>query len=769
MLKLYAFPTVGTISPVNFQKKADKKGAMTSLMPVDTFKISFAGNKSLTNPSLTSEQFKEAVNSKLEGLNATNKAEIVSELTEVLDKYLQEEWTKQTQPGKKAFTLQTLKTILGDHGQGNTVIAQINTTPGDLEGNAKKIIAYIDAAEKIGADTVVFPELALMGYPIGDIIKKYPFIVKENEKWLHKIAEFTKDTRAIVGFIEPRTSKDNQLIGKDYFNSVAILGNGEIEGIVRKTLLPTYGEFNEYRYCEPSPVSGVLPKHQEVKHDHPEEEKGSLSDIHGHKYGISICEDIWNDDNDAQQLLYKNNPISEMARKGPDMLLNCSSSPTRTDKEPHKNMMLSKIADKYNIPLVYVNQVGAVDDNSFDGASRVYGTDGSLVGRAKAFDEQFLVVNPLKKEGKVYPINQPTTEEVYTGTDFSLNYGPDLERTYKTIVQGIKDYFGKNGFKKAVLGLSGGMDSTLCAVLLADAIGPQNVTGISMPSRITSDGSRNDAKKLAENLGINFTEIPIGETIEAFDNSLRPGFKSIEGFGWEAKDMPKTLENIQSRTRASILWSAANQFMKVLPISTSDKSEMYIGYTAINGDMTGGFAPIADVTKTKIYALAEWLNENRPQKNAIPREIIEKPPTSELALSDQSQKSIDSSDEVMPIEFLDEIIWNIEHNHASRDEMLKKPFTYEKQHPITQEEKEEWVDKFYGMMKRAVFKWKIAPPTVIVDKDSICSKSYQQPITAKINWRELDDQAIKNRILQTAESIEDDSEPIESHDLYKRA
>ena len=359
----------------------------------------------------------------------------------------------------------------------------------------------------------VFPELILMGYPIEDTIDRHPIIVEENIKWLKEIASFTGSTAALVGFIEPR--KYNLNTGKSYYNSVAILQNGEIKGIVRKSLLPTYSEFNDYRYIEPSPVVGVQPDSTLCLLD---EESVVDCDktitINNVKYGISICEDCWNNKDFFDKTLYAKDPIEELATEKPDVFVNCSASPSRAKKEQLKHNMLSFTANSYKIPMVYVNQVGAIDNSSFEGSSRVFSRDGALIARAKSFEEQFLIINPLKKMGKIYPLTKGLEKTLTEQKIFTLEYENDLERTYKTITQGINNYFAKTGFERAVLGLSGGLDSTVCAVLLADALGKENVFGISMPSKITSQESRSDAEILANNLGINFAEVPIKEMVE---------------------------------------------------------------------------------------------------------------------------------------------------------------------------------------------------------------------------------------------------------------
>ena len=613
-------------------------------------------------------------------------------------------------------------------------LAQINPIAGNVEYNAKKIAKYIKYSCKIGLDLVVFPELALMGYPIEDTIDRHPIIVEENIKWLKGLAKITNGTTALVGFVEPR-KKDAE--GKKYFNSVAILKDGKIVGIVRKSLLPNYSEFNDYRYIEPSPVVGVQPADTLGKFD-----KDSVKSNNKifEKYGISICEDCWNNKEFFEKNLYEKDPIDELAKENPEVFINCSASPTRAKKEQLKHNMLSFIAKKYNTPIVYVNQVGAIDNSSFDGSSRVFDENGKLIARAKSFEEQFLIVNPKEKIGKIYPLTNGLDKSLNEQKVFTLEYESDLERTYKTIVQGIRDYFKKCGFKRAVLGLSGGLDSTVCAVLLADAIGKENVFGVSMPSHITSKESKSDAEKLAHNLGINFTEATIRPMIDTTTECLNELFKTVET-KWDGRYKTSfTPDNIQARSRAMFLWGISNEFSSCIPIATSDKSELYMGYATINGDMSGGFAPIADVPKTKLFAFARWMNANREEKNAIPEAIILKKPGAELAIDPKTGKPLIAEDALMPYEFLDEIIWRVENKNEGYQELLETEFVYEKHNDVSQEQKIEWLDKFFRRMSTALYKWSILPPSVIVESRSINKYDYRQPITSsKINYKGVED------------------------------
>ena len=287
----------------------------------------------------------------------------------------------------------------------------------------------------------------------------------------------------------------------------------------------------------------------------------------------------------------------------------------------------------------------------------------------------------------------------------------------------------------------------MCAVLLADALGKDNVLGISMPSVITSSESKNDAQNLAQNLGINFLEAPIKNVVDNIDKTLKEIFKKVETKWNNRFEDSFTMDNIQARSRAIFLWGISNEFSKTLPIATSDKSELYMGYATINGDMSGGFAPIADVPKTKLFALAKWLNENRAQKNTIPQSVINKKPGAELAINSETGEPLTAEDALMPYEFLDEIIWRIENKKENYYDMLNAKFLYEKHKNLPKEQKIEWLDKFYRRMSNALYKWSIMPPSIIVDSRSINKHDYKQPITSsKINYKGISEKEISEKL-----------------------
>ena len=601
------------------------------------------------------------------------------------------------------------------------VLAQVDPIVGDVEYNFNKAKKYIEWANDLKVGAIAFPELFLFGYPVFDIIDRYPKLVEKNIEYLEKLAKCTGKTKVLIGFCE----FNRFYIGKRYFNSVAVLSNKKIETIIRKTLLPVYSEFNDARYFQSAEFDS----------------KERIIEIGKNRVGIVICEENWADKDFFDHPVYSFDPVDKIIEEQkPDLIINCSSSPTRAKKEQLLHNMLSFVSKKYQTPIAYVNQVGAVDNITFQGASRLYDADGKISARAKSFEEQFFIVEPNPKAknreeiNRIFPLPNGLEKTLNSQKAFSLDYEPDLERTYLTITTSIRDYFHKNGFKRAVLGVSGGLDSSVSCVLLADALGCENVFAVSMPSSITSDESKSDAKELCSRLGVNYTEIPISKMFHTAKDTLDEVFKNVETKWQDRYKASLTPDNIQARSRAIILWGISNEFPKTMPIATSDKSELYMGYATINGDMSGGFAPIADVTKTKLFALARWLNKNRQKRNVIPENILSKPPGAELAIDPNTGKPLLAEDALMPYEFLDEVIWRLENLHQCKEDMLCETFLYEAKHNLPKATKIAWLDKFFKRMQTALFKWSIMPPAPIVDARSINKTEYNQPITSKLKF-----------------------------------
>lgn len=540
-----------------------------------------------------------------------------------------------------------------------TVLAQINTIAGDINGNATKIINCINQAKECNADLIIFPAYSLCGYPYRDILNRHTSLITCQNQKIEEIAKHTQNITVIIG------------IYSEQKNHFVIIQNNKI---IKNTNV--FSINNE--------TFAVISKIKNLQSDY------------------------------------------ELINTKLNSLIICDVSPSKAGYEFIKNNVLSNFAKNNSLNLIYVNKSGYSDNYVFDGASRIYNNKGELILRAKSFEEDFAIANNYS--GDINPIPAGADKQ-FVFDNFNFNYQDDLERTYNSIVYAIKEYFSKNGFKKAVLGLSGGLDSTISAVLLVDALGAKNVVGISMPSKITSQESKNDAEILAKNLGITFLETPLAEAFEPLKSMLNKTFDKIN---MEKYQESTTIENLQARLRATLLWSVSNEFKQMLPIATSDKSEAYIGYATVNGDMSGGFAPIADVTKTKLFALGHFLNEHRLQKNAIPQSVLEKPPGAELKINPKTGKTVFAEEANMPYEFLDEIIWLVENKHYDYNKLSTHKFYYETHNDLSQEQKNEWIEKFYKKMQFAIYKWHILPPSVIVDTQTINSAEYRQPILSKI-------------------------------------
>ncbi len=476
-------------------------------------------------------------------------------------------------------------------------IAQINPTVGDLEENTIKIIDYIRKAKEQGADVVVFPELAITGYPPKDLLLK-PSFVKQNKEKLEEIVKNSKGIDAVVGFVDEEQG--------EIYNAAAIISDGDLIGVQHKICLPNYDVFDEKRYFQPGDESHIF-------------ELGTM------KLGVNICEDIWVDEG----------PTERQTKKGAEVIVNISASPFHAGKIRVKEELLERKARENNITVVYNNLVGGQDDLVFDGRSCIFNKKGEIIAQCKAFEEDLLACD-LSSTGRTVEERDP------------------IEEIYHALALGIKDYVRKNGFKKVIIGLSGGIDSALTAALAVEALGTQSVVGVSMPSKISSKGSREDAKKLAENLGIELKISPISEGVDAYNTMLSHEFKATK------PDV--TEENIQARIRGNILMSISNKF-GYLVLTTGNKSELAVGYTTLYGDMAGGLAAISDVPKTTVYKLATYINTLK-RRAVIPQAIIEKEPSAELR---EGQKD---SDTLPPYDILDQILSAYIEENKSKEEII---------------------------------------------------------------------------------------------------
>ncbi len=491
-------------------------------------------------------------------------------------------------------------------------LAQINTKVGDLEKNTNLIIEYIDKAVANNADIVVFPELSITGYPPRDLLD-FECFINDNLECLEKIKEKSQDIAVICGYIDINKSS----LGKKHYNAAAFMHKGEIITRYHKCLLPFYDVFDETRYFEPGKKEAVV-------------------EFKGKKIGLTICEDLWNDQDFWQRQLYSIDPAEKLKTLGVDVVINISASPYMLNKEKERFSILQSTAKKIKAPIVYVNQVGGNDDLLFDGVSCVIDAEGETKTLCSDFSEDFSVYDLELNQGELHEIS--TQEE---------------ESLLKALCRGVKDYCHKIGFKKAVLGLSGGIDSAVTAVIAAYALGKENVLGITMPSVYSSGGSVSDSEILAQNLDIEFLNIPIAPMFNAYVGAIQP----TQGHMLDLAE-----ENLQARIRADILMMYSNRYGNIL-LTTGNKSELAVGYCTLYGDMCGGLAVLSDVPKIMVYRLAKYINKN---KEIIPDDTITKPPSAELRPDQKDEDSLPS------YEVLDDILKEFVEENKSIKEISKK-------------------------------------------------------------------------------------------------
>jgi len=568
-------------------------------------------------------------------------------------------------------------------------LAQLNPIVGDVFKNAKKTFEYIEKAEKSAADIVLFPELFITGYPPEDLILK-PSFLRANEDALREVIEFTKNKKVVVvvGFVE---------LKDDIYNSIAIVQSGELLGTYNKMHLPNYSVFDEKRYFFPGKTPKVL-KFENVN------------------IGLTICEDLWN----------PGNPISDLVFHGNShLIINVSASPFYNGKRKLRENYVSMKAYEYHCAFAYLNMVGGQDEVIFDGSSFVVNADGDIVSRLKSFEEDFEILDielqdnlrtnlhePRLRESRLIDQGESKVEyiipKVYQ-SKFDLiipriekPVDQEEEELFKALVLGTRDYVRKNGFKKVLIGLSGGIDSSLVACVATEALGKENVCGVLMPSQYSSSESVEDAQQLASNLGIKTYMVSIKNIYYSYLNELRDIFKGLEPNEAE--------ENIQARIRGNILMALSNKF-GWLVLTTGNKSEMSVGYATLYGDMAGGFAVIKDIFKTMVYKVARWYNIYKG-KQIIPERVFTKPPSAELKPNQTDQ------DKLPPYEILDEILKLYIEEDWGFEEIVDRGY------------ERDLVQKVIKMVNYSEYKRRQAPPGVKVSKRAL-GKDWRMPITNK--------------------------------------
>jgi NAD+ synthase (glutamine-hydrolysing) len=547
-------------------------------------------------------------------------------------------------------------------------IAQIDPTIGDLTNNAKQILDAAQIASARGARLLLTPELSLCGYPPRDLLL-YPAFVDRIWQELERIAQQLPSQLAVLIGVVEKNPQANLTGEKPLFNSIALLDNNKIQKIFHKRLLPTYDVFDEARYFEAGYRSNIF----------------SLDAI---EIGVTVCEDLWNDEEFWGKRTYEDNPLEDLNNLGVSLIVNLSASPYSLGKQKIRELMLIHAAQRYQKSIVYANQVGGNDDLIFDGNSFAVDTEGNIVCRAQGFATDIILMDYDPETKNLLPSSiepLPKSEE---------------EEIFHALVLGVKDYAQKSGFSKVILGLSGGIDSSLVAAIAVAAMGKENVFGLLMPSPYSSDHSITDAETLVKNLDIQSQTIPIAEAMGSFDRLLAPIFQDTT-FGIAE-------ENLQSRIRGNLLMAIANKFGYLL-LSTGNKSEMAVGYCTLYGDMNGGLAAIADVPKTRVFALCHWLNRH---EEIIPQNVLIKPPSAELKPDQLDRDSLPDYD------VLDDILYRVIQLHQSEAEI------------VAAGQDEAIVSKVMQLLAKAEFKRRQAPPSLKIG-DRAFGTGWRMPIASK--------------------------------------
>lgn len=557
-------------------------------------------------------------------------------------------------------------------------IAQLNPTVGDLTANSQRILNAAEKAVEAGCHLLLTTELSLTGYPPRDLLIRPSFIDAATEKLQQLAIDLPPQIAVLVGTIQQNLDYQTKG-GNPIFNSAALLETGKVKQYFQKRLLPTYDVFDEDRYFEPGLESDFFVLENTLK------------------IGVTICEDLWNDELFWGKRNYPCNPFQDLAHLEVDLVVNLSASPYQVGKQKFRQSLISHTAKRYNIPILYANQVGGNDDLIFDGCSFAFNKNGDKILSLKPFETDFAVI---EFETKTQDLIANSTQN----QDIKLIENEDQE-IWLALVLGVKDYVQKCGFSKVVLGLSGGIDSALVAAIATEALGAENVLGVLMPSPYSSDHSIQDALELANHLGIQTQTLPIGNLMQIFDKTLEPMFAGTS-FGLAE-------ENLQSRIRGTLLMAVSNKFGHLL-LTTGNKSEMAVGYCTLYGDMNGGLAVIADVPKTRVYSLCSWLNQYHG-KEIIPHHVLVKPPSAELKPGQVDQDSLP------PYEILDDILYRLVEKHQSLAEIVEAGH------------EETVVKKVIRLVMIAEFKRRQAAPGLKIS-DRAFGTGWRMPIAKALDW-----------------------------------
>jgi NAD+ synthase (glutamine-hydrolysing) len=557
-----------------------------------------------------------------------------------------------------------------EDGVLRVAMAQVNSTVGDLEGNVAKIRKFLSDAEKRRADLVVFPELAVTGYPPQDLLLENGFVEKNKKLLEQLIRDNNVDIAGVVGFVDYR--------GKSLFNAATVFNRDKIVGIVHKALLPTYDVFDEDRYFKPAKEAEIAPV--------PLDMDGKTVNL-----GVEICEDLWDKDYDVK--------ITDLlAKRGADLIVNVSASPFFVGKTLERIGLLREKATGNGVPLFYVNLVGGQDELVFDGHSLAVDKRGNLIALGRQFEEDLVTTDIDLGEGVGEKVEAPVQDKT--------------AEMFDALVLGIRDYFRKSGFERAVLGLSGGIDSSVSACIAAEALGRENVIGVSMPSKFSSGHSRADAERLAENLGIFFVRFGVQEVVDSYHRTLEEPLKHIRShFGARREDDDSVAnENIQPRVRGNCLMDISNRLkgLKILVLNTGNKTEVALGYCTLYGDMAGGIGALGDVSKLEVYKLAEYVNR-KAGKEIIPKSVLEKKPSPEL-----KEGHFDPFDFDIVSPLVDEII----ENRRSKQELIEMGYP------------KEAVEDTYRRIRNSEYKRRQATPCIKITPKAF-GIGWKMPITNK--------------------------------------